>query len=93
MDAYMYQMLLQARESRDLEIQTGIATCPFCLADQKQALENTITTGLVGKRADNICLNCPLQNLFSLDTILFLMEDCLEMGKHALDMYERAGEL
>jgi hypothetical protein len=93
MDTYMYHMLLQARAGHELELQTGVATCPFCLADQKQALENTITSGLTGKRADGVCRNCPLQNLFNLDTLLFLMEDCLGMGKHALDMYEKAGEL
>jgi transposase-like protein len=91
MNAYMYNMLLQAREAHWKEFQGEKPNCPFCKADTKQTAENMITSG-ESKKRHPICMNCPLISLFSLDNIGVLMEDCEDMGRHALQVYEEMGE-
>jgi hypothetical protein len=92
MNTYMYHMLLQARESHWDEFQGQPANCPFCDADAKQTGEDAITAGLFDGSRAGVCHNCPLQNLFALDTLHVLMEDCEDMGRHVLQMYEEVGE-
>jgi len=92
MNAYMYHMLLQARESHWKEFQGETPNCPFCSADKKQTGEDAITAGLGPGSRTGVCFNCPLQNLFNLDSIHVLMEDCEDMGRHVLEMYEEAGQ-
>jgi hypothetical protein len=96
MNAYMYHMLLQAREGFWKSLQGGpvVDSCPFCVADQKQTSKDMITAGITSASfmKTSLCMNCPLINLFSLDTLHVLMEDCEDMGRHALQIYEEAGE-
>jgi hypothetical protein len=89
MNAYMYHMLLQAREAHWKSFQGERENCPFCMADQKQTFENMITTGVMEK---GHCQNCPLLNLFNLESINILMEDCEDMGRHVLQVYEEMGQ-
>jgi hypothetical protein len=95
MNAYMYHMLMQAREAHWKEFQGEKPNCPFCTADKKQTVEDMITAGhmeLAMRYPRGLCMNCPLINLFSLETLHVLMEDCEDMGRHALQAYEEAGE-
>jgi hypothetical protein len=97
MNAYMYHMLLQARESHWKEFQGEPPNCPFCTADARQTGEDVIAAGITSagfamSYPRSLCFNCPLINLFSLDSLHILMEDCEDMGRHALQIYEEAGE-
>jgi hypothetical protein len=94
MNAYMYHMLLQAREAHWKEFQGEPQNCPFCVADRKQTGEEMIMSGITSSSyiRTALCMNCPLINLFSLETLHVLMEDCEDMGRHALQAYEEEGE-
>jgi hypothetical protein len=96
MNAYMYHMLLQAREGFWKSLQGGpvVANCPFCDADARQTGEDMITIGLTVPTniRSALCMNCPLINLFNLKDLGILMEDCEDMGRHALQVYEEMGE-
>jgi hypothetical protein len=96
MNTYMYHMLLQAREGFWKSLQGGpvVANCPFCDADARQTGEDMVAAGIhsASFMKTALCMNCPLINLFNIESLHVLMEDCEDMGRHALQVYEEMGE-
>jgi hypothetical protein len=81
-------MLLQAREAFWRELQGEKARCPFCEADKAQSVMDF-------KKADvinGLCWKCPLINILGVDKLHYLMENCEDMGRHALQVYEETGQ-
>lgn len=98
MNAYMYHMLLRAREAHEDNEVTGVngIKCPFCVADEDQEWFKHVKLGAdenidIGPRPDRPlaphCVNCPLRNLAGVP-MQQLMDDCVTIGKYMLDKYE-----
>lgn len=100
MNAYMYHMLLRAREvcriNAEADDLRGVRKCPFCIADEDQQWYNQVKwKGVTEPRPKKPiaphCEFCPLQNLASC-SLDYLMNDCEMIGKVLLGMYEEVGD-
>lgn len=99
MNAYMYHMLLRAREVSKLteenlldHVHEERPKCPFCIADEDQQWWYQVKSGKMKgtkpkKPIAPHCEYCPLQNLAKC-SMQELMDDCEKIGSFLLYLYE-----
>jgi hypothetical protein len=96
----MVHMLERAREVHKInDGQTGrnsLIKCPFCIADEDEQWFRQVRFGYKppDERPEKMpaphCSRCPLLSLFNVD-VQKLMDDCVLMGKFALEVWEDLG--
>jgi hypothetical protein len=91
MNAYMYHMLLKAREVHRYNHSRPMGAipkdCPFCAADCESATSEARNHMITMELS---CWKCPLLTLVSHDDPREVMEDCETLGRHALWVYENS---
>lgn len=98
MNAYIYHMLLRAREVARENAKKNVIDslkCPFCIADEDETWFQMVFNGETGPRPERPiaphCQNCPLINEVGV-SLQELMDDCEKLGKFILGLYEEGEE-
>lgn len=92
MNAYMYHMLMQAKEykasrQRKIKFGKGSNVCPFCTHDFI-CCNWEVQSGHVEPEAMELtCWRCPLLSAIKVEDVRIVMEGCERMGKQFLADY------
>jgi RNA polymerase subunit RPABC4/transcription elongation factor Spt4 len=94
MNAYIFHMLMQAREykaDRQKKIIFGPRSnvCPFCTHDFLCSNWEVMTGIVEPEDMELTCWRCPLLSAIKVEDVRMVMEYCERMGKHMLENYEQ----